>query len=100
MGPGVVVKGLAFQIPRLAEGAVLTQPTLNIAGEYPNARRNPEIVTPENKMREAMEDVLSKFGGTGTGTIVIQNVLDGRIVSETVVDVQEKQKLQLNGGVL
>lgn len=99
--PGVGGKGFSIaQIPRLAEGAVLTQPTLNIAGEYPNARRNPEIVTPENKMREAMEDVLSRYGGGLNGTIVVQSILDGRVLSETVIDREELKNLQLNGGVV
>jgi hypothetical protein len=87
------------QIPYLASGGVLTQPTLNVAGEYPNAHRNPEIVTPENKMREAMADVLSQYGGGGTGNITIQLVTDGRILAETVVKQEQINELQMNGGI-
>lgn len=39
-------------IPRLAAGGVIEQPTLAMVGEYAGARHNPEIVTPESKMRE------------------------------------------------
>lgn len=43
-----VVKG----IPKLAKGGVLDSPTTVQVAEYAGARRNPEIITPENKMRE------------------------------------------------
>lgn len=36
----------------LATGGVLTQPTPVLAGEYPGAKTNPEIVTPQNLMYE------------------------------------------------
>lgn len=56
-------------IPALAEGGVLTGPQLVMAGEYPGARINPEIVTPENKMRDVFGEVLSRAGGVGGGTL-------------------------------
>lgn len=54
-------------IPALAEGGVLTSPRLVMAGEYPGARTNPEIVTPENKMRDVVGEMLQRFGGAGGG---------------------------------
>ena len=36
----------------LASGGVITRPTPALVGEYSGARNNPEIVSPENKMRE------------------------------------------------
>lgn len=45
----------APQIPRLADGGVIYQPTLAMMGEYAGARNNPEIVAPENKLREVFE---------------------------------------------
>lgn len=42
----------APQIPLLAEGGVIRQPTLAMMGEYTGAARDPEIVTPEHKMTE------------------------------------------------
>ena len=43
-------------IPYLADGGVLTSPRLVMAGEYSGASANPEIVTPQNIMRETMVD--------------------------------------------
>lgn len=53
--------GLSNKIapPRLAEGGVIKKPTLVTVGEYPGANTNPEIVTPEKKMRTVFESVLS-----------------------------------------
>lgn len=39
-------------LPALADGGVLTSPTPVLAGEYPGAKSNPEIVTPQNLMYE------------------------------------------------
>ena len=40
----------------LASGGVLTEPTAALVGEYPGARRNPEIVTPQNLMYDTFRD--------------------------------------------
>ncbi len=48
-------------LPRLAKGAVLKVPTVAEMAEYPGASQNPEIVTPQNIMRETMEDVFSQY---------------------------------------
>jgi len=61
------------KIPALAEGGVLTSPTFVMAGEYAGARTNPEIVTPENKMRDVFREVMAAGGGGG--------FRDGQIVS-------------------
>ena len=53
------------KIPELAKGGVLYNETLVKAGEYSGAKSNPEIVTPQNIMRETFEDVLSGFDFTG-----------------------------------
>lgn len=45
-----------YSIPALADGGVLTGPQLVMAGEYSGAATNPEIVTPQNIMRETMVD--------------------------------------------
>jgi hypothetical protein len=41
-----------ISLPRLANGAVLQENTIAQLGEYANAHNNPEIVTPENLMRD------------------------------------------------
>lgn len=56
-------------IPALAEGGVISKPTTALMGEYPGARTNPEIVTPENKMRDVFKGVMRKFGGMGGGAL-------------------------------
>ena len=40
----------------LANGGVLTEPTAILAGEYPGARANPEIVTPQKLLRETFRE--------------------------------------------
>ena len=52
---GVNIQLNRVYIPRLAKGAVIDQPTTALMGEYAGAKQNPEIVTPENKMREVFE---------------------------------------------
>ena len=56
-------------IPALAEGGVITRPTTALMGEYPGARTNPEIATPENKMRDVFKGVMRNFGGMGGGAL-------------------------------
>lgn len=43
---------LAKKIPFLAKGGILEQPTLAMMGEYPGAKSNPEIATPQSLMQE------------------------------------------------
>lgn len=67
--PGFGGKSFGFNIPqlsrislpRLAKGAVLKVPTVAEMAEYPGASQNPEIVTPQNIMRETMEDIFSQY---------------------------------------
>lgn len=44
------------RVPHLAKGGVLSQPSLVLAGEYASARSNPEIVTPQNIMRDTVAE--------------------------------------------
>lgn len=46
----------APQIPLLAKGGVITQPTIAMMGEYAGASGNPEIVTPQNILRETFNE--------------------------------------------
>ena len=50
--------GASLSLPAfaLANGGVVDKPTTALIGEYKGAKSNPEIVTPENKMREVLED--------------------------------------------
>lgn len=47
--------------PRLARGGVVYEPTMAEIGEYPGASRNPEIVTPQDILRETFDESLAKF---------------------------------------
>jgi len=60
----------APQIPELASGGVLYDDTLFRGGEYSGARSNPEIVTPQNIMRETFGEVLEAKGG-GSNSLVV-----------------------------
>lgn len=44
----------APQIPLLANGGVITDPTLAMMGEYAGAQNNPEIVAPQDLLRETV----------------------------------------------
>lgn len=48
----ISLPSISSLVPGFANGGVLNAPTLGLMGEYPGARTNPEIVTPESKMRE------------------------------------------------
>lgn len=60
--PGVGGKSIGFNlsewsapsIPFLAKGGVIEDPTLAMIGEYPGAKENPEIVAPQNILRDTM----------------------------------------------
>ncbi len=41
---------------KFAKGGVITSPTVGLMGEYPGARNNPEIVTPERLMRSVFRE--------------------------------------------
>jgi len=78
-------------IPALAEGGVLTSPRLVMAGEYAGARTNPEIVTPENKMRDVVGEVLARSGGFG-GNMMLTTRLAGDDILFVVERAQNKKQ--------
>lgn len=49
---GLSLAGLAA----FANGGVITTPTPALVGEYPGAKSNPEIIAPQDMMRETVED--------------------------------------------
>jgi hypothetical protein len=38
-------------VPAFAEGGIVSGPTLGLMGEYPNARNNPEVIAPLDKLK-------------------------------------------------
>lgn len=82
------------QIPRLAKGGVLTEATTVLAGEYSGAKTNPEIVTPQNIMRDTFEDVLSNYGGNNNDRPIYLtvNVGDKKLGQILLDDLRDKKR--------
>lgn len=99
--PGVDIDKIpTVSLPRLADGGVLTGEQLFIGGEYPGARMNPEIVTPQNIMRDTFEDVLNRRKDGVTiniyNTINAENPEDenfGNRVLDKIVEAIEDRRL-------
>ena len=73
----------AQQIPLLATGAVLKEPTLFAGGEYPGANNNPEIVAPEDRMKQAFLEAMDSANTAGFGGDIVVNVteeIDGDVL--------------------
>lgn len=100
--PGVGGRGFNVpQIPQLRHGAVLTHQTTATMAEYPNARTNPELVTPEKKMRQVFNEEMSKLGNFGNDqpTVIVNKIyLEGRQIAEVVNEQNEEASFNLNGG--
>lgn len=65
--PGVNIGNICtVSFPRLASGGVVRQATFAEIGEYAGARTNPEIVTPQNIMRETFAETLNTFLASGS----------------------------------
>lgn len=101
--PGLGGKTFGFNIgmipsvslPRLAKGGVLTEATAVIAGEYSGAKSNPEIVTPQNIMRETMEDVFSDYIGNNEQPISLNltvNVSNKKLGQILLDDLRDKKR--------
>lgn len=90
--PGVYVGSInTLSLPRLAKGGVLTEATTVVAGEYSGAKSNPEIVTPQNIMRDTFEDVLSNYSGNNNDrpiylTVKVGNKILGQILLDDLRD--------------
>lgn len=96
VGSLIGLKPISLQIstislPRLAKGGVLTEATAVVAGEYSGAKSNPEIVTPQNIMRDTFEDVLSNYSGNNNDrpiylTVKVGNKILGQILLDDLRD--------------
>lgn len=80
-----------IKVPALAEGGVLTTPQLVLAGEYAGARANPEIISPESKMRDVFSDVMRQFGGGSQG-----GVLTARVDGDDLLFILQKAQNKAN----
>lgn len=77
------------KIPRLAKGGVIYQPTVAQIGEYSGVRNNPEIVSPENKLREIYAE-----GNAETNSLLQQLI---QVMQKGMtVNVDGKQLMRIN----
>lgn len=76
-------------IPKLAQGGVIYQPTIAQIGEYSGARSNPEIVSPENKLREIYAE------GNAETNALLQQLIQVMEKGMTV-NVDGKQLMKIN----
>lgn len=83
-GTGALQSGITAGIPKLADGGILTAPTLAIAGEA-----GPEAVIPLSKLDSML--------GSGNKGNIIQVILDGRVVQEFVDDGLGTKSLAFGG---
>ena len=91
VGSLIGLKPISLQIstislPRLAKGGVLTEATAVVAGEYSGAKSNPEIVTPQNLMRETFEDVFSDFNSSKGQPIHVTIQYLGKEIFDDTID--------------
>jgi TP901 family phage tail tape measure protein len=59
--------GKDFRVPTMATGGVLTGPQLVLAGEYPGAARDPEVVAPQSIIRETLMQALGTSSAGAAG---------------------------------
>lgn len=90
-------EGLNINVPKLATGGIVRQPTMAMIGEYSGASTNPEIVSPENKMREIFVDSMLPLAQTivSSNERVVKAIkesgdkpisINGKKVSESLYD--------------
>lgn len=56
-------------VPAFADGGIVSGPTLGLMGEYPNARSNPEVIAPLDKLKTLMKPEQSSGGFIASTTI-------------------------------
>jgi hypothetical protein len=63
---GAQVAAIASQpLPALAQGGLLYGPSAVLAGEYPGAQANPEVISPLDKLQKYIRQAVSDGGGNG-----------------------------------
>ena len=67
-----VISGMLKKGPQptaFAEGGIVSGPTLGLVGEYPNARNNPEVIAPLDKLKGMLKTGDSSNGFVASTTI-------------------------------
>jgi hypothetical protein len=62
---GMGLGSIAFPAKKMANGGIVSGPTMGLMGEYPGAANNPEVVAPLDKLK-------SMIGGGSGGTFVLR----------------------------
>jgi hypothetical protein len=62
---GMGLGSMAFPPKKMANGGIVSGPTMGLMGEYPGAANNPEVVAPLDKLK-------SMIGGGSGGTFVLR----------------------------
>ena len=99
------------KVPALANGGIIKQPTVAMVGEYAGANSNPEIVTPENLMRQVfVESMLpiAQIIASGNNEVVgaIEELanrpieMNGRKLSEAIYDDFNRVSIRKTGRAL
>jgi len=70
-----------LSLPRLAKGGIIDSPTIAMVGEYSGAKRNPEIVTPQNVMADTFRKILKE---TGMNNINVQGEAELKVNGKTL----------------
>lgn len=101
----------APQIPMLANGGVITQPTLAMMGEYSGARNNPEIAAPQSLIEQTLANAMQGYSGDMIQRLdevveVLKDILEavlgieiGDSVIGQAVDRYKRSRAIINGGV-
>lgn len=67
-----IISGMLKKGPQptaFAEGGIVSGPTLGLVGEYPNARNNPEVIAPLDKLKGMLKTGDSSSGFVASTTI-------------------------------
>jgi len=48
------VQSLFADIPAVADGGIISGPTVGLMGEYPGAKTNPEVIAPLDKLQSML----------------------------------------------
>ena len=108
---------LALPAMAFANGGVVKSPTLALMGEYPNARTNPEIIAPQNILRQTFReeqgrqdnsDVISAINAINAGIGAIVDAInasgnrpvtiDGKTLMQSVERAQRQRGANIMGG--
>jgi hypothetical protein len=57
------------EVTAFAEGGIVSGPTLGLMGEYPNARSNPEVIAPLDKLKGMLKNNDSSSGFVASTSI-------------------------------